>query len=234
MIAATAKAGDANRFAAYLQKRLERIGGIDPEAINMLFISNHDMDRAAGYLTVAGGQMKMAANLYLLAPGSPFIYYGEEIGMRGSRGSARTDANRRLAMLWGDGDTVANPPGSDYTKQSPYSVRDLYGFENSLYYHYRHVLRIRKANPEIARGTVRALTFEDTKVGGFLSEWKGSRVAVIHNPSGKDQTVDLAKVSDAVFTEVCDTAGEGSASLEGTMLTIGAQTSAVVRFAKAD
>jgi len=113
-------------------------------------------------------------------------------------------------------------------------VRDLYGFENSLYYHYRHVLRIRKANPEIARGTVRALTFEDTKVGGFLSEWKGSRVAVIHNPSGKDQTVDLAKVSDAVFTEVCDTAGEGSASLEGTMLTIGAQTSAVVRSAKAD
>ena len=73
------------------------------------FVSNHDMDRAAGFLTVASGYMKMAANLYILGPGTPFIYYGEEIGMRGSRGGANTDANRRLAMLWGDDDGVKDP-----------------------------------------------------------------------------------------------------------------------------
>ena len=73
------------------------------------FISNHDMDRSAGYLNVQNGQAHLAADLLLLSPGSPFIYYGEEIGMKGSRGGANTDANRRLKMLWGDQDTISDP-----------------------------------------------------------------------------------------------------------------------------
>ncbi len=112
LIASTAKGGDVNKWTAYLQQRLDTLKSINPEAMNVPFVSNHDMDRAAGYLTAASGQMKVAANLYILSPGSPFIYYGEEIGLRGSRGGANTDANRRLAMVWGDGDTVQDPPAA--------------------------------------------------------------------------------------------------------------------------
>lgn len=54
---------------------------------------------------------QMTANLLLLGPGSPFIYYGEELVVRGSRGAAATDANHRLAMVRDDGDTVENPTG---------------------------------------------------------------------------------------------------------------------------
>ena len=135
--------------------------------MNIPFIANHDTDRAAGYLTVASGRMAMAANLYILTPGSPFIYYGEEIGLRGSRGGDNTDANRRLAMLWGDGDTVQDPPGSTYDKQTPYSVKDLEGMPSSLLQHYRKLIALRKANPEIARGEYTALHFEEHKDGRF-------------------------------------------------------------------
>ena len=48
------------------------------DAMLVPFVSNHDMDRASGYLQSANGQMQMAANLYILGPGSPFLYYGEE------------------------------------------------------------------------------------------------------------------------------------------------------------
>ena len=231
LIAETAKAGDVNRWTAYLQNRMKALAAAGPEARNVPFIANHDTDRCAGYLTVASGQMQMAANLYLLSPGSPFIYYGEEIGLRGSRGGAMTDANRRLAMLWGDGDTVKDPIGSDYgaDRQTPYAVSDLKDNPTSLYNYYKKLLMIRKANPEIARGEFTSLIFKGVKVGGFLCAWNGSTVAVLHNTTQRTISVDLAEATDLSFTEISAIAGFGNATLEGTVLTLEGQTSAVLR-----
>ena len=231
MIAETAKAGDVNRFTAYIQKYCDRLKNANDQAMSVLFISNHDMDRAAGYLTVSSGNMKVAANLYLLSPGSPFIYYGEEIGMRGSRGSANTDANRRLAMLWGDGDTVQDPTGTTYDKanQTPYTVQDLYPQADGMYNYYKRLLMIRKANPEIARGEYTALQLKDTKVGGFLCSWQGQTAAVLHNTTGRTMTVDIAGATDVRFTEISAVIGQGNATLEGTKLTLEGQTCVVLR-----
>ena len=231
LIAETAKGGDVNVFVRGMQSWMDSIREINPEAMNVPFIANHDTDRAAGYLTAASGRMQMAANLYILLPGSPFIYYGEEIGLRGSRGGANTDANRRLAMLWGDGDTVQNPAGSTYDKQTPYSVQDLEGMSGSILSHYRKLIALRKANPEIARGTFTALSFPGTKAGGFLCEWNGSVVGVFHNTTGSTQTLDLSAVTDHPFTEVAWISAdfESDASLEGTLLKIGPQTSVILR-----
>ena len=230
LIAETAKAGDANRWTAYLQSRADALAAISPDAHNVPFIANHDTDRAAGFLTVASGQMQMAANLYLLSPGSPFIYYGEEIGLRGSRGGANTDANRRLAMLWGDGDRVADPAGADYdaSRQTPYSVADLLGNPNGILAYYKKLLMVRRANPEIARGAFTALSFPGVKVGGFVSTWNGRSAAVLHNPTQRTIRVDRAEATDLVFTEISAVLGKG-AELEGTVLTLEGQTSAVLR-----
>ena len=231
LIAETAKHGDVNRFTAYIQRTVDRLKGLNPDAMNILFIANHDTDRCAGYLTVASGSMQMAANLYLLSPGSPFIYYGEEIGLRGSRGGANTDANRRLAMLWGDGDTVADPVGTTYLakNQTPYSVRDLLGRSESIYTYYKRLLMIRRAYPEIAAGDYRALALQNTKVGGFVSTLDGSSVAVLHNTTNRDITVNLAGAGLWEGFSVAETAGFGTATLEGTVLTLSAQTSVILK-----
>ncbi len=231
--AKTAAAGDVNRMAKALEQYLTGLRKINPEAMHIPFLSNHDMDRAAGYLPMAGGRMAMAASLYILTPGSPFLYYGEEIGLRGSRGGANTDANRRLAMQWGDGDTVKDPAGSTYSKQTPYSVQDLLGMEGSLLNHYKKLLMVRRANPEIARGEVTALSFPDTKLGGFLCEWKNSTVAVLHNTTSHRLTVDLSQATDKAFGEISAVLecvpGQGGAELNGSVLTLGPQTSIVLR-----
>ena len=231
VIAETAKAGNVNRFTAYVQQYQDKIRSLRSDAANVFFIANHDTDRAAGYLTVASGQAKMAANLYLLSPGSPFIYYGEEIGLRGSRGGANTDANRRLAMLWGDGDTVQDPIGSTYdrSKQTPYSVLDLKKMSDSLYNYYKRLIMIRKANPEIARGHYTALSFQDTKAGGFTATWESNTVAVIHNTANSTAKLDLSAATDIPFSALSAVIGLGGASLDGTVLTLDGQTSAVLR-----
>ena len=197
------------------------------------FIANHDTDRAAGYLTVASGHMSMAANLYILSSGSPFLYYGEELGMRGSRGGANTDANRRLAMVWGDGDTVADPEGANYTAGQPESAAAQKADGSSLLSYYKRLLMIRKANPEIARGEYSALPFSGTKVGGFISTWNGSRVCVLHNTTVSAVTVDLSEVTDVSFDTLAAVIGygqgEAEAALEGSVVTIPPQSSVVLR-----
>ncbi|MDR0290619.1 MAG: hypothetical protein LBI06_06770, partial [Treponema sp.] len=208
-----------SRLETYQNLVLER----NPNAITNPFISNHDMDRAAGYLTVDDHVMQVAANLYMLSCGSPFIYYGEEIGMKGNRGNTQTDANRRLAMLWGDGDTVRDPMGSTFDKanQTNGTVKGQLSRRDSLLNHYKKLIRLRRANPEIARGTVKALDFSDYNTfGGFVSDYMGSKVGVFHNTGEDEIIVDLRQYTDENFSAVSGYAGKGRATLKGTVLTL--------------
>ena len=233
LIAETAKYGNVNALTSYIETYIENIRSLRDDAMPVLFITNHDQDRAAGFLTVASSQMQMAANLYILSPGSPFIYYGEELGVRGSRGAAATDANRRLPLPWGDDYTAEDPVGATYDadKRLDTTAADQAADGGSLYSYYKRLLMIRAANPEIAcgGGEYKALALTDTKAGGFTATYEGQTVCVVHNTTQHDMTVDLDGAADAVFSEVTAVIGAGTAELSGTILTIGAQTSAVLR-----
>ena len=229
LIADTAAAGDANRYTAYVEKYLSTIQSLRPEAMIVPFLSNHDMDRAAGYLPDSNGRIRVAANLYILGPGAPFLYYGEEIGLRGSRGGANTDANRRLAMRWGDGDTVADPAGADYSKQTEATVQSMMAERGSLLHYYRRLIALRKAHPEIARGSYQALKLKDTKLGGFISTWEDSAVLVLHNPTQRILTLTLEGPELERFSEISGYIGSGFVTLEDRTLTIEGQTSVLLR-----
>ena len=225
-IASAAKAGDAGAYAKYVESYINRVRGLNKDAMFVPFIANHDTDRAAGFLSVASGQMKMAANILLLGPGSPFLYYGEEIGMRGSRGGSNTDANRRLAMVWNDGDTVKDPSGSTYSSQVEQGVAEQLADKDSLYNYYKKLIMIRHANPEIARGEFKAYSVPGSKVGGFFSTWNGSTVLVLHNSSSSSASVDLSGLG---VTELRAVIGLEDAALDGTSLQLGGQTSVVLK-----
>ena len=230
LLTQTAQAGDVNILTSYVERYYEQIRALRDDAMMITFIANHDTDRAAGFLTVASGQAKVAANLTMLMPGSSFIYYGEEIGMLGSRGGSNTDANRRLAMLWGDGDTVKDPVGANYTaKQANGTVKDQLTDPNSLYNHYKKLIAVRKANPEIANGAFTSLSMNEGRIGGFLCEYEGKTVAVIHNTTTDAVTIDLSKYPQIPAQLVAASVGPGTATLDGTILTLPGQTSVVLR-----
>ena len=229
LIAETAAEGSVSRYTAYVESYLTRIREMRPDAVFVPFVSNHDMDRAAGYLPDSNGRMRMAASLYILGPGAPFIYYGEEIGLKGSRGSAATDANRRLAMRWGDGDPVQDPPGSDYAKQTEATVASMSEQRGSLLDYYRRLIALRNAHPEISRGAYQALKLSGTKLGGFISVWEGSAVLVLHNTNQQVLSLDLAEAGLSDFTVLSGFIGSGSVTLENGVLTMEGQTSALLR-----
>lgn len=233
-IASAAKGGYMSIYTNYVESYAAALKAKDPEAMPIFFISNHDMDRSSGYLTLATKRMYMAANLYLLCGGSPFIYYGEEIGMKGSRGASNTDANRRLAMLWGDGDTVRDPVGTSYdpAKQTNGTVSSQLGSNDSLYNYYCSLIAIRNRYPEIARGEYRSLVYDNPRFGGFLITYNGEKTGIFHNTSDGELVIDLAGSAteyDCGFSVLCDHIGQGKASLDGTVLTIGPQTSVILK-----
>lgn len=108
-------------------RRLDFVRGrLKKEAVPYLWnlIDSHDTDR---FLTQAENHreiLKLAAALQLLLPGMPMIYYGDEVGMTGERGSGC-----RRGMLW------------DKERQ-----------DEEMLWLYRKLLGIRKSCPVIGTG----------------------------------------------------------------------------------
>ncbi len=169
-------------LSQYVQQYQETIQSHNPDAIDSIFLSNHDNGRSAGYLTTLEKQ-KLAASTYLLLPGNVFIYYGEEIGQLGSG----KDENKRLPMLWGDdqGKTLA-PSGADYKGELDMNVKDQLKDKNSLLQHYKEVVRIRNKYPEISRGNAKSLDLNDKSL--FAMDLNG--IIVVHNFSDETKSFE--------------------------------------------
>ena len=230
VVATAAKGFSISKYTNYIASFQKKVLEKAPDGMVMPFLSNHDMDRIAGAF-ILENNMRMAANLYLLCTGSPVIYYGEEIGMRGSRGGENTDANRRLAMLWGDGDLIRDPVGTTYPQKNQIqtTVADQIADESSMYHYYCKLLSIRHDHPAIARGIYTALNCDSKNFGGFLIDHEGEQIALFHNTSTEEISYDLANCGADSFKKISAFIGAGSASLDGTILTVGPQTSVILQ-----
>ena len=225
LISSSVRNENINTFTKYVVSYQEKVKGINNDAMPVFFISNHDMDRSAGYLNVTKGLAYIGANLYLLAPGSPFIYYGEEIGIKGTRGSANTDANRRLKMLWGDGDTVEDPEGSTFVmaKQANGTLQDQLKDKNSLFYHYQKLIRLRKQYPAIARGTYSIIEL-DGNINGLKVDYNDETIYIVHNINDTKITIN-----NSTFTKMLDYVGFGEAKFNNSTLEIDGYTSVILK-----
>ena len=139
--------------------------------------------------------------------------------MKGVRGSANTDANRRLAMLWGDDSSPRDPEGSTYpsSKQTNGTVESQLAQEGSLLRYYCRLISIRNRYPAIPRGTYTQVNLGSAKCGGFLVEYEGSTLCILHNIS-----------TDIPCRSILEVIGMGEASLEGTVLSLAPQTSLIL------
>ncbi len=177
-------------FAKDLSEWNRTITKNNPAAKDALFLSNHDNARSAGFLMRNLQKEKMAAALYLLAPGNPFIYYGEEIGMTGSG----KDENKRLPMLWSETDKTGipvPPPNATQALEGVKGADTQIKDESSLLHYYKKILDIKKKYPEIARGVMEPISTGNQDVAAFSVSYKEKKVFVLHNLSDEPRQVVL-------------------------------------------
>lgn len=165
--------------------------------IDAPFYTNHDMGRSAGYYNgdFEEEKTKMAQAMNLLMPGNAFLYYGEEIGMRG----AVNDETKRLGMRWTDDADAEGmcdgPKDAKETEQTYDSLDKQMEDPYSIYNFVKQTIAIRNAFPEISRGTN---TFEkdlsDENLCVFTREYNGEKLVLIFNPSKEKASVDVSSL----------------------------------------
>ena len=150
------------------------------------FLTNHDQRRIASELRENPASLRLAAGLLLTGGGTPFLYYGEEIGLTGEK----PDPEIRTPMPW-----TGNGPAAGFTTGTPWEPLAA-GWETrnvaaqlddpaSLLVEYRDLIRLRTAAPELARGSTVLLTPSDTAVAAWLRVDELGTSAVIANVSDR-------------------------------------------------
>lgn len=149
-------------------------------AIDAPFLTNHDTARAAGYFSGDSDKIKMAAGMILTMQGSPFVYYGEEIGMSGSG----KHENIRAPMLWSNENSngMTNGPKDAVIQPSAFEAVDKQLDDPaSILNYYKRALRIRNENPEIARGSVTEIALENADTCAVKRNYNGSSLTIVYN-----------------------------------------------------
>jgi len=191
------------------------------------FLSNHDQDRVMSQLDGNAQHMRMAAALLLTLPGHPFIYYGEELGMRG----VKPDPDIREPMRW---DRATDAPGETTWKTSTshdgpaVSVQAEQADPHSLLHYYSMLIHWRTELSALRDGAVSAYPLANPSVAAYRLDDAHSHLLVVHNLSGQPQRVTLRPAPAAPFSTVLRQSKPGF-TLDSHQLTLPAYSTAILR-----
>ena len=144
------------------------------------FLTNHDQDRVMSQLNNID-QAKTAASIYLTLPGIPFIYYGEEIGMRGTK----PDPDIRTPMQWTDGHQAGFTTGSPWRAvNSDYetvNVAAQQADQNSLWNRYRSLISARNNFEALQIGSYQLSPASNDAIYSFTRSLENENILVVIN-----------------------------------------------------
>jgi glycosidase len=178
---ATLTQGNTSTFRFVVQTTVRDF----PEQDNANFLTNHDMPRVMNVLGVDKEQKaKLAAGILLTLPGIPFIYYGEEIGMSGTK----PDELIRTPMQW------ENKPGAGFTDGKPWqsvnidftivNVARQEGDADSLLETYRTFIQLRNEHSALRVGET------------FVAESLSNKIVSYLRVSGDETLLVLINIDD--------------------------------------
>lgn len=142
--------GSISKFYSAVLSSQNAVKKYNNSAVPAYFLTNHDMDRVSS-LTEKSEVLKLAASTTYLLPGTPFIYYGEEIGMKGVRIAEDTDADRRMPMLFEEGVKCKELRGTKFKDQITEDVDFQLNDRNSVLSHYMRVTSLRNKMGSMVR-----------------------------------------------------------------------------------
>ena len=202
---------DANVLKQNLQQRIDSIAPLDFFAP---FLTNHDQERVAYQLAEHDDKAKLAAAMLFSSPGTPYIYYGEEIGL--TQGGTGHDVYKRAPMQWDNsnqaGFTQAQTSwveqaelfGDNYTQWWPEylaqqinaadrNVKTQQAQSNSLWRLYQHLIALKKQRPELGIKGSYELTQHNNGLVEITRELNGSKSMFVLNLTANPQSISGIK-----------------------------------------
>lgn len=191
------------------------------------FLTNHDQNRVMSVLYGDMDKAKAASFLLLTSPGTPFIYYGEEIGMQGQK----PDEDIRLPMQWNAdlfaGFSMVNPWRSPHSDYAQVNAAIQAGDANSLLEHYRNLITLRKQHTALSNhqiilvdahhpGIFSSLRISEDEVLLVLINLTDQPISDYHLTLDQNVLGENAQTAVMLFGEeqAADWAGSGSSSYQ--------------------
>lgn len=188
-IVTTVAMGDAQALSANIDSEVELY---DYQGM-ATFLTNHDMNRVMSQFGEDINRMKHAATILLTIPGTPFIYYGEEIGMVGMK----PDEQLRTPMQWSGENEGGFTSGQSWElpnfSYKKVNVATQVGDDSSLFSLYRNLVHTRLNHPALIDGKYHKVDTSNSAMYAGMRE-KGNDIVltiinlkdvVIENPSFK-------------------------------------------------
>jgi alpha-amylase len=176
----------------------------NPMFIDATILTNHDQDRIGSVVANNPDKIKLAASILLTLPGQPYIYYGEELGMLGTK----PDPYIREPFLWTgqesdpDQTTWIHAEFSTCKNVQPLSKQKT--DPSSIFNHYKNLITLRKKEPSLCQITAPNLlnvNLKDQEILAYQRPNADKSILIIHNLSGKVKSVELPDDKQN-FTEV--------------------------------
>ncbi|PNV79829.1 MAG: alpha-amylase, partial [Dictyoglomus turgidum] len=165
----------------YLLEERKLFSEYNPDFADAIFLTNHDQNRVMNLFGGSIDKAILSASIYLTLPGTPFIYYGEEIGMSG----AKPDEYIREPFEWssdlkGDYQTMWIRPL--YAKPNDgISVEEQDLDPNSILNHYRRLINLRLKYKALSYGDVERVEIKDPTILAYVRKWGEEKFLIIHN-----------------------------------------------------
>jgi alpha-amylase len=222
--------GDSSAIAAKLQEMAELYpAGI----IDTPFLTNHDQQRVATQLGDDPARLRTAAAILLTLPGTPFLYYGEEVGLQNGPGTQ--DEFKRTPMPWdgsaGGGFTTGQPWYDFAPGKETANVAAEAADPGSLLSHYRRLIQLRHASAALKKGDLKLLTPGDRSapVLAFLRQSGKDRVLVVHNLTAGEVQAGPYKIPGKRLDPLFGPAAKPARGADGWTVTLPAGASGVWR-----
>jgi len=210
---------------------------ITTDYLDATFIKNHDQTRLLSELDGDMNKARMAAALLLTLPGTPYLYYGEEIGMLGDKLSTYEDqfgpdAYVREPYVW---DVAKKDKMQTFWELARYSTdRTVVPYRvqkkdpGSLLNFYRKLIHLRNEQPALTYGDIEHSGMHIEEVVSFKRKYQNEELLVLHNVSDVEVTVEL-KDHNARYKHISfDTAG-GKVAVERGRLMLPAFTTVILK-----
>jgi glycosidase len=173
-----------------LGELLGRIAASIPAGQDAPFLSNHDQERVMSQLDGNAQHMRTAAAMLLTLPGRAFVYYGEELGMRGRK----PDPDLREPMRW-----HRDPHGPGESRWKRFSAGDGPGVSveaeqddrHSLLARYRTLIGWRQQLPVLRYGTLVVPAIANRHLAAWELADADGKALIVHNLSGEPQVLEL-------------------------------------------
>lgn len=108
--------------------------------------------------------------------------------------------NARTPMQWDDSDNAGFTSGTPWIATNPnyrqVNVEEALKDKDSVFYHYKKLIGLRKNHPAISRGRFIPILKEHDQVYGYIRQDEKETILVLNNFYGKDCSVDLGEIDE--------------------------------------